>query len=469
MKSSNPSGGSNERGVKDGAKQFRGFEQLTANFVYCPNQFFDVCLPHHSRGVVRLVGHILRETLGWLDANGEPIKQNVSVSYRDLTTKAGVSRGAARQAMDEALTAGFLSCTDRGHPHASGKVSHTATYALNWDHGGKYITDPTQFNGFYTGKGHRSPIPNAFFDHVVPCETHAVIKVVGVILRHTVGYENQFGGRRANAPLSYSYIQKAMNLRHRKTLADAVQLANDKGYIRRVVPGHFDPHGGAESCATVYAVRWLDKAPIRTNGSKNEPTSRRSRNHTGDDSKPEPVQRFKNRTVINTEQKDIPKQQHAAARLLRDAGFDHQVATQLSQRKSAEEIERQIAWLPERSPLKNPLGMLRRAIEENWSEPIAVERTLKKHAMRERENEQEQEGAAERRAIFEANKKRRQRLDRIRREFLLRPREERSRHLQSALANSTAGFQRDFIRSHGIDDRVVPDVLEVFASEHNIA
>lgn len=469
MKSSDSCGGSNERGADDAAKPFRGFEQLTASFVYCPNQFFDVCLPHYSRGVVRLVAYILRETLGWLDANGEPIKQNVSVSYRHLISRAGVSRGAARQVIDEATAAGLLLCTDRGHAHANGKASQTARFALNWDHGGKYITDPVHFKGFYTGKGHRSPIPNAFFDHVVPRETHAVIKVVGAILRHTVGYENQFGGRRAHAPLSYSYIQKAMNLRHRKTLADAVQFANDRGYIRRVVPGHFDPNGGAESCATVYAVRWFDEATSTVYSSKTEPNARRSRNRTGNDSKTEPVHRFKNRTVINTEQKDILKQQHVAARLLRDAGSDHQVATQLSQRKSAEEIERQIAWLPERSPLKNPLGMLRKAIEENWSEPIAVERTLKKHAMRERENEQEQEGAVERRAIFEADKQRRQRLDRIRREFLRQPREERSRHRQSALASSTASFQRDFIRCHGIDERVVPDVLEDFAGEHNIA
>ena len=49
---------------------FQGFEPLTANFIYCPNQFFDVCLPHCSRGAVRFVAYLLLRTLGWRDENG---------------------------------------------------------------------------------------------------------------------------------------------------------------------------------------------------------------------------------------------------------------------------------------------------------------------------------------------------------------------------------------------------------------
>ena len=58
---------------RQSVEPFQGFEPLTANYVYCPNQFFDVLLPHGSRGCVRLVAYLLRRTLGWLDANGEPI------------------------------------------------------------------------------------------------------------------------------------------------------------------------------------------------------------------------------------------------------------------------------------------------------------------------------------------------------------------------------------------------------------
>ena len=56
---------------------FLGFEHVTANFIYCPNQFFDVCLPNCSRTVIRIVAYMLLRTLGWLDSNGDPIEQNV--------------------------------------------------------------------------------------------------------------------------------------------------------------------------------------------------------------------------------------------------------------------------------------------------------------------------------------------------------------------------------------------------------
>ena len=63
---------------------FTGFTSPTSNTTYTPNQFFDVCLPNHSRGVVRLVGYMIRKTLGWCDANGNPQHETVTFSYGDL-------------------------------------------------------------------------------------------------------------------------------------------------------------------------------------------------------------------------------------------------------------------------------------------------------------------------------------------------------------------------------------------------
>lgn len=51
---------------------FEGFKAPTSNTTYTPNQFFDVVIPNFSRGVVRIVGYLLRKTLGWCDANGNP-------------------------------------------------------------------------------------------------------------------------------------------------------------------------------------------------------------------------------------------------------------------------------------------------------------------------------------------------------------------------------------------------------------
>ena len=58
-------------------------------------------------------------------------------------------------------------------------------------------------------------------------------------------------------------------------------------------------------------------------------------------------------------------------------GFDQATAERLSCSRSLEHIERQIAWIGKRNPTRNALGMLRRAIEEDWPEPVnlAVELT----------------------------------------------------------------------------------------------
>ena len=102
--------------------EFNGFEHLTANYLYCPNQFFEVCLPNYSRGTVRLVAYMLRKTLGWLDKEGNPVEQNINISYRDLIAEAGISRGAIRKALDEAVAGGFITCIQKGQ--ANGKQSN---------------------------------------------------------------------------------------------------------------------------------------------------------------------------------------------------------------------------------------------------------------------------------------------------------------------------------------------------------
>ena len=55
-------------------EEFRGFELPWSNTTYTPNQFFDVCLPHCSRGAIRVVAYIIRRTLGWCDV-GDPRRQ----------------------------------------------------------------------------------------------------------------------------------------------------------------------------------------------------------------------------------------------------------------------------------------------------------------------------------------------------------------------------------------------------------
>src|SRR5579872_2736600 len=89
---------------------FLGFQPPTSNTTYTPNQFFDVCLRHGSRGVVRLVAYLIRKTLGWCDANGNPQEEQIRASYRELIEKAGISRGMLRRALNEAVSASLIEC-----------------------------------------------------------------------------------------------------------------------------------------------------------------------------------------------------------------------------------------------------------------------------------------------------------------------------------------------------------------------
>lgn len=68
-----------------------GFHPPTSNTTYTPNQFFDVCLPNCSRGTLRLIGFMLRKTLGWCDANGNPQREQILISYNELIKYSGIA------------------------------------------------------------------------------------------------------------------------------------------------------------------------------------------------------------------------------------------------------------------------------------------------------------------------------------------------------------------------------------------
>lgn len=162
---------------------FLGFEPLKSNTAYTPNQFFDVCLPHYSVGVVRLVGYMLRHTIGWCDRNGNPLRERLSFSYNELIEHVGVSRGSIRKAIDDAITGHFIHCVRAGRAKTRGDVGVSAIYEIKWDPWAEYIKDPKRFRGFFNAdQTNRTPIPNQFFDTVLPSESLSVIKVVGIVM-----------------------------------------------------------------------------------------------------------------------------------------------------------------------------------------------------------------------------------------------------------------------------------------------
>jgi hypothetical protein len=452
--------------------EFNGFEHLTANYIYCPNQFFDVCLPNHSRGTVRLVAYMLRKTLGWLDEEGNPIEQNITISYRDLITEAGISRGAIRKAIDETVTGGFITCIQKGQANGNNQTAETACYALRWDTDDQYQKNPETFNGFFAGEGYRTPIPNSFFDQVVKNETLSVVKVVGSVLRHTVGYQNQFGGRRQFAPLSYSYILNYSNMSDRTTLSAAIQHSIETGYITCTQKGTINPSNNQRRAST-YSIRWQEQANAGGGGSKSRPAKKkRSKNQTSHSSGTRPAERSKNQTEEITPENNTDKQQTIAAvenlesfNLLRQAGFDESVALELSESRGLDEIQQQINWLPHRNPDRNSLGMLRKAIQNDWSKPDSICNAEKKEQRL--QNDQTKASEAE---IEEARVLRAKQEKKLRREQLLPiwnslSSDEREKIEQTAFKQLNSDFLKDRFRKN--EEFRLSQCLDILSLQEN--
>lgn len=409
---------------------FRGYAPPTSSTTYTPNQFFDVVLPHASRGCLRLVAYLIRKTLGWSDEEGNPQNPEAFVSYRELIERAGISRGAIKDAIQEALDKRFIQCLRFGQPHRPNEEGFSALYSLKWDEREVYIADPDEFDGFFAGNGNLTHIPNDFFDYTIPNEPLAVIQVIGVIIRNTIGWQTKHGMRRQRIELSFSDIMRRTGIGSRTTVSKALGAAIGGCHIRRVEHGYFDRHAGAESKATVYAIRWADEEERRPDfeqptlfesdfgiGSKSGPGNQ-SKNWTekssvqkvdrsstvqkvdrGDSSKSGPAigsetgpatvqevdsDEFKKQTDIKTTNLNNPSKQHQTApdgdvggsvslalligKLLSE-GIEPEAAARLASTYPGERILRQLEWISMREVKSSRTGLLIRAIERDMPRP----------------------------------------------------------------------------------------------------
>lgn len=353
---------------------FAGFRPPTSNTTYTPNQFFDVVLPHFSRGVVRIAGYLLRKTLGWCDANGNPQEEHIEVSYSELEHKAGVSRDMIRQALDDALHSKLIQCVREGRPKLAHDAGQSALYALRWSDAA-YTTKPAEFSGFFEGDGNRTDIPNEFFDVIIPNEPLSVIKVVGSIIRHSIGFQAKHGHRRQQVALSFQHIQNYARIGCRSDLAKAVRIALEKHYIIRVVDGVFS-HRFDERRSATYALCWSDSLI----GQKIRPAMERSENQTSIGQISRPADQSENQTSIETKPgNETVNRQPAADTSLHQKliaiGFSEKTAAKLLRKHNRETIEEQMTWLSHRAPARSPAGLLRRAIEQQWQAPAKLRLT----------------------------------------------------------------------------------------------
>ncbi len=308
-----------------------------------------------------------------------------------MEQNAGIGHTQIREAIDEGIEAYFIDCVEAGRSCVRGEMGESASYKLKWNHEDGYTTSPVHFRGFYAGQGNRTFIPNQFFDEVLPNETLAVIKVVAAIIRNTIGWRNQFGFQRQQVSLSITELERKTKL-SRRALRLALNKTCEKNFIERVDRGFFDPNAGRESRATVYRLRWSDGwtgdktgiegAPDCTTGDHSQmyhggapefTTGKRSQKYHG-------IKRKKQKNILKrkttTDSASKPEGESVVVddfdvsfELLLERGFSKRDAARLAGLQTTEAIRNQIVWLPDRNPASNELGMLRRAIEENWSKP----------------------------------------------------------------------------------------------------
>ena len=286
-----------------------------------------------------------------------------------------------RAALNEAIAAKFIRCLREPKSSTAGEPAVSGLYELCWDDSGNYITAPAAFCGFFAGNGNLTYIPNAFFDHTVQEETLSVIKVVGAIIRHTIGFQTKYGMRRQQVQLSFSALQRISKISSRTMLSRALAVALEHNHIVRVCGGTFDSSGGKESEAATYGICWQEQVQSNKQDSIPEqnhgPVGKmyQSEMCTSRKTVPAPVGNVyqdQSEKCTGIEIKDLNKtskqqqQENAAVLLLLDIGFSGQAACEMADKYPEELIRRQIELLPTRSAARNRLGLLRRAIEEDW-------------------------------------------------------------------------------------------------------
>ena len=339
---------------------------------------------------------MLRKTLGWCDEFGNPQEEQISMSYDRLVGDANVSRRSIRKALNEATQSCYLNCVREGKPDASNHRAVSALYELCWDEQGQYTSDLAKFKGFYArDDANRTYVPNEFFDVIVKTEPLSVIKVVGAIIRNTIGYSTKPGFRRQIAQKSFSELMWSPHIT-RKHLNNALKTAIAKNYIYRVEEGIFEANAGIESKASSYAVSWAKKVDqpfnnkdLLANRSKKdtEPSrvkripENRGKKDTRTRATKIPTCWSKKDTDIEIKQKNktSKKQQQAVVvddddfdecfKLLISEGLTNSKAIELVNKFSSIDIKNQCQWINLRTISRNRSGLLIKAIENQLPRP----------------------------------------------------------------------------------------------------
>ncbi len=129
-----------------------------------------------------------------------------------------------------------------------------------------------KFKGFPPMNANFTPVPNAFFDYVLPCCPPCVVSVVGAIIRATLGWTDSVTGeKRIEAELSIPDIARRARIAE-NSARKGVRQALEEGLLVETAPAGLNT--GAR-----YALRWEDEE-------RQKEAIERARRATGDQPAP---------------------------------------------------------------------------------------------------------------------------------------------------------------------------------------
>lgn len=140
----------------------------------------------------------------------------------------------------------------------------------------------TKFKGFPPMNANFTPVPNAFFDYVLPSCPPCVVSVVGAIIRATLGWmDSVTGEKRIEAELSIPDIARLAKISE-NSVRKGVRQALEEGLLIETAPAGLNT--GAR-----YALRWEDEE-------RQKEAIERARRATGD--QPAPPSTFTPPSII---------------------------------------------------------------------------------------------------------------------------------------------------------------------------
>lgn len=381
-------------GIVEVATPFAGFEPLSnEETTYAYNRFLSDVVPGHTLGCIRLVARMMYHNTHRKASSKE---WQLVACVSEVGEFIKLSERTAYSALKEAEDAGFITCVRAPQKSTRHTPAIKGIWKLNTT-----LDVSCADKAFYEGEKYRTPLPNHLVLHTIMEEDLVVVKFLCAVARYTIGYAEGENNqqRRLTVDIGGDLLREYAGIGNKNGLVQAKRTA----VAKHLVKCEAGP-GGRTRYGLVWSRQWdgnrsklrtpevgdddghretedpgSNRTPDEEPQQKSYPDLRSNRTSTPAEIVP-PAEHgsSKDRTPINrvSPKQGLDNRQHetgdsTAVRLLLGVGYDRQAAAAISDSSSLEIIGQQVDQFEfmviSRQPEK-PLGMLRKAIKENWGE-----------------------------------------------------------------------------------------------------